>query len=72
MFQKLKYKSLVIFELIVFFSKVGAQCPRNIGFETGDFQNWECLAGKVDVNGVINVSLTGPVANKISVPHIFF
>jgi hypothetical protein len=41
-----------------------AQCPPNIGFETGDFTNWDCYAGKIDQSGVINVSLTGPIYGR--------
>jgi gliding motility-associated-like protein len=41
-----------------------AQCPENIGFEDGSFNNWICYAGTIDNTGTINVTQTGPVANR--------
>lgn len=45
-------------------AKVIAQCPPNIGFEDGTFNNWECFIGKIDQNGIINVFLSPPVPDR--------
>ena len=39
-------------------------CPVNIGFEKGDFTNWDCYAGKIDGAGNINVNLTPPQGGR--------
>ncbi len=41
-----------------------AQCPPNIGFETGTFDKWICYAGKIDSLGVIDVSESSPIAGR--------
>jgi hypothetical protein len=42
-----------------------AQCPPNIGFELGDFTNWECSTGSIsDVDGTITLSISGPVTQR--------
>jgi len=44
--------------------RCAAQCPANIGFETGDFSNWSCYTGNIDMNGNITVMPSGPVYNR--------
>ena len=41
-----------------------AQCPVNIGFESGTFDKWDCVAGLIDTLGNITTSSTGPLADK--------
>jgi len=41
-----------------------AQCPQNIGFESGTFANWECFAGKIETSGNINVLPTAPINDR--------
>lgn len=37
-------------------------CPDNIGFERGNFTNWECFVGEVDAVGTTNVITVTPSA----------
>lgn len=37
-------------------------CPDNLGFEFGDFTNWNCFAGSVDSVGTTNVITVTPTA----------
>ena len=39
-----------------------AQCPPNIDFEQGTFNNWRCWSGSF--NGAINVALAGPTPGR--------
>ncbi|MFI5159234.1 MAG: gliding motility-associated C-terminal domain-containing protein [Sphingobacteriales bacterium] len=39
------------------------QAP-NIGFEDGNFGNWECSTGLVDTAGNVNVTVSGPVPGR--------
>lgn len=39
-------------------------CPPNIGFESGTFDNWECFAGFTLRDGSLNLSLTSPVGDR--------
>ncbi|MFZ9387528.1 MAG: PKD domain-containing protein, partial [Chitinophagaceae bacterium] len=62
-FQILKY---VVFYLLtgLIFSQVRAQaglCPLNLDFEQGDFTNWQCRAGTVNV---LPLPLTGPIPGR--------
>jgi gliding motility-associated-like protein len=43
-----------------------AQNPTpNIGFEDGNFNNWRCYIGTIDINGIINVNaVTQPVYDR--------
>jgi hypothetical protein len=57
---------LVLISFIFFISKTSqAQCPPNIDFETGTFDNWTCYTGSVSAAGGTNtISLTqatGPI-----------
>ncbi len=40
---------------------LSAQCPPNLGFEKGTFDNWICSSGRIDSTGKISLSETGPV-----------
>ncbi|MFX8844599.1 hypothetical protein ABTM93_19120, partial [Acinetobacter baumannii] len=50
--------------LLLFQTKLAAQCPSNIGFETGDFTNWVCYAGGINAQGVISVQPTSPIYGR--------
>jgi gliding motility-associated-like protein len=42
-----------------------AQCPPNIGFESGNFAEWECSIGKIsNTDGSISLSVSGPVDDR--------
>lgn len=41
-----------------------ANCPPNIGFESGTFDNWECFAGVINRDGTVNVSATSPISDR--------
>ncbi len=41
-------------------SNLAVPCPDNIGFEYGDFTNWECFIGQVDSVGNTNVITVNP------------
>ncbi|HCL05956.1 MAG TPA: hypothetical protein DHW64_08335 [Chitinophagaceae bacterium] len=36
------------------------QCPPNIGFEKGSFENWETLKGRIERDGSINMTVVSP------------
>jgi len=56
---------LIIFFLLSF--RALAQTTPNIGFETGDFSNWQCYSGTIDATGNINVSLTSPISGLFTI-----
>lgn len=62
---KLTYKPILI-ALNLFFVHIEiiAQCPPNIGFENGNFDNWNCGIGEVDHNGTVNIFLQGVDPNR--------
>jgi hypothetical protein len=39
-------------------------CPQNIGFELGNFTNWECSVGKINIDGSISVSPTSATGER--------
>ncbi len=42
-----------------------SQCPPNIGFESGNFDHWECSIGSISAsNGVISLNTSGPVFGR--------
>lgn len=43
-------------------SNLAVPCPDNIGFEYGDFTNWQCYLGQVDSVGSTNVITVNPSA----------
>ena len=48
-------------------SNIVVPCPDNIGFENGDFTNWQCYTGQVDSVGntnVITLTPSPPTANR--------
>jgi len=50
--------------LIFFANVVFAQCPENIGFDFGDFTNWQGLTGKIDATGTITMNSNGIVTGR--------
>jgi gliding motility-associated-like protein len=40
------------------------ECPPNIGFEMGNFTNWDCFSGKVAADGMINVQNSGATSGR--------
>jgi gliding motility-associated-like protein len=76
----LRYSKLLLIHACVLFSLGGsAQCPRNIGFESGSFDGWECSTGEITANAALakgDISLTkgSPIYDihtikKLSVPQ---
>jgi gliding motility-associated-like protein len=57
-----QYLFIIAFFLFTVFVK--AQCPPNIGFEEGSFNNWECSVGKVDSGGVVIVYPSQPSGGR--------
>ncbi|HQW91773.1 MAG TPA: WG repeat-containing protein [Ferruginibacter sp.] len=48
-------------------NNIAVPCPDNIGFELGDFTNWQCYIGQVDSVGttnVVTVNPSPPTANR--------
>ena len=41
-----------------------AQCPANLGFEKGTFENWNCEVGIVDQNGIVHMLSQGVFPNR--------
>lgn len=63
----MKKLSLSLFFLISFLFVKAQDCPVNLGFELKDFTNWQAYTGfttNVNLNNVINVNASGPVANR--------
>ncbi|MES2371409.1 MAG: gliding motility-associated C-terminal domain-containing protein [Bacteroidota bacterium] len=61
-----RYRKVFLIHACIFFSITSfAQCPPNIGFETGTFQNWECSIGLISAaDGSIQLDPTSPVSNR--------
>ena len=54
-------KAIILPVVILMFHAAAAQCPDNIGFENGTFQNWDCFEGFVSkLDGSISTSPTMP------------
>jgi gliding motility-associated-like protein len=54
-------KVLLIHACLLFSLSCFAQCPPNIGFETGNFDHWECSVGVISgVDGTIQLDPTSP------------
>ena len=50
-------KWLLIFTVFFLLTeKIRAQCPQNIGFEDGTFNNWVCYSGDIDPEGKISLN----------------
>ena len=43
---------------------VNLDCPPNIGFESGTFNNWQCFAGFILRDGSLNLSPTTPIEDR--------
>jgi len=57
------FQRIFLVLLLIGFKAV-AQTTPNIGFENGNFDNWECFTGTISPVGAITVANTGPVANR--------
>ncbi|MCA6448821.1 MAG: gliding motility-associated C-terminal domain-containing protein [Chitinophagaceae bacterium] len=56
---------LLIQACLLLATRVCAQCPANIGFESGDFTNWECKSGSIGMNdGKISLQSTAPTDGR--------
>lgn len=44
--------------------KTNGQCPVNLGFESGNFTNWQCISGLINPLGVVTTHLTAPISNR--------
>jgi gliding motility-associated-like protein len=64
----MKFYSLVLIFMYLGVAKSGAQVsycpPTNIGFESGNFNNWSCDTGHVDPSGNILVSSSSDVYDR--------
>lgn len=60
--------SIVVFSILLSFQSSGQECPPNIDFETGTFNNWVCYTGSVSAAGGVNtislVQAGGPAYNQ--------
>ena len=54
-------KLFIVFLLLSLRTAAQVQVTPNIGFETGDFTNWQCYTGIIDPMGNIVVRLTAPI-----------
>jgi gliding motility-associated-like protein len=52
--------------IIIFFSISGvyAQCPDNIGFESGNLNNWVAYSGQISRTGTVTLDPTPPAVNR--------
>lgn len=57
------YKITLLF-LLLASMRTFAQCPPNIGFEDGTFNNWQCYIGTVGTDGTVSVDLSSPTAGR--------
>ncbi|HEY0668189.1 MAG TPA: gliding motility-associated C-terminal domain-containing protein [Sphingobacteriaceae bacterium] len=42
----------------------GQNCPQNIGFEKGNFDNWTCESGFISTSGEISLDLSDPIPGR--------
>ena len=61
---KTKYLIWLILSGFITSQTFSQQCPPNIGFETGTFDNWDCSAGFILRDGTLNLSPTSPIPNR--------
>jgi len=60
-----RYGPHILFAVSLFnASNSMSQCPPNLGFESGEFQNWACSAGLVDQNGVVHMITNTQINNR--------
>jgi hypothetical protein len=57
-------KFFTIIALLIKFSAIAQNCPPNIGFEMGNFDNWECSAGVINRDGTLNLSPSSPIPDR--------
>ncbi|OCX51131.1 hypothetical protein BEL04_20695 [Mucilaginibacter sp. PPCGB 2223] len=57
-------KYVLLFIALFTLRATAQNCPPNIGFEDGNFTNWDCSAGTVDQSGVLHLTATGPVPGR--------
>ncbi len=43
---------------------VNLDCPPNIGFESGSFNNWNCFIGTIQRDGSLNLAPSTPIPEK--------
>lgn len=60
----LKVLKLILVFMLTIGHYASAQCPPNIGFEKGNFDNWETLKGSIDGGGNITMSAQAPDPNN--------
>lgn len=63
-----KFLSVAFFSLasLAGFGQVVTECPQNIGFEKGSFDNWQCFAGEISgTGGRFSNALRPPVIDLI-------
>ncbi len=58
------YKVLLIHACVLLSTCVFAQCPPNIGFESGNFDYWQCGIGSIAADGVITIDNSTPQAGR--------
>jgi hypothetical protein len=60
------YKYLLLLVTFLFVSlnvSIAQNCPVNIDFELGNFQNWQCYIGSTSSNGIVNtISVLSSIA----------
>jgi gliding motility-associated-like protein len=50
---------------VIYCRAVGqSTCPENIGFESGNFNHWECFAGTIDGLGTISGTIVSPTPTR--------
>jgi gliding motility-associated-like protein len=58
-------KVLLIHTCLLFSVNSFAQCPPNIGFESGSFEHWECSIGLVSAaDGSVQLDPSGPISGR--------
>ncbi|MDB5210456.1 MAG: hypothetical protein JWQ30_1283 [Sediminibacterium sp.] len=59
-----KYHWVLFLSLLWHYGANGQGCPANIGFEAGNFTNWETLRGNVDSTNGISLGYSIPYPNQ--------
>lgn len=55
------FLSLLLFSGLI---STAQNCPQNIGFEEGTFNNWQTFAGEISMEGVITVTPVSPINGR--------
>src|SRR5450759_3819990 len=66
---KTKYLIWLILSGFITSQTFSQECPPNIGFETGTFDNWDCSAGFILRDGTLNLSPTSPIPNRHTITY---